>query len=59
MKERFDYQARPRLDMTFKTYITEVIFILFIYYYFLKKIKAYKKKYIFNYQDKNRGKEKG
>jgi len=31
MKEYFDYQASPRLNMTFKTYIKENIIFYFIY----------------------------
>jgi len=42
MKECFDYQASPRLDMTFNTYIKEKynFFIFFIYYYlFYRELK--------------------
>ena len=61
MQQCFDYQASPRLDMTFKTYIKENIIFYFIYLLLLlfQRIKTYEKKQIFNYQDKNKGKEKG
>jgi len=45
MKECFDYQASPRLDMTFQNLYKENIFILFyfIFYYFFRELKPTKK----------------
>jgi len=48
MKERFDYQASPRLDMTFKTYKkSSFYFICLLLLLFFRELKP-KKKHLFN-----------
>ena len=51
MKECFDYQASPRLDMTFNTYIKEkynfFIFLFIIILYFQRELKPTKETFLF------------
>jgi len=41
MKECFDYQASPRLDMIFNIHIKEIIQFFYLLLSFLERIKVY------------------